>query len=172
MMSLLQDLARDYQSAVVDFGQVLLASGILVTIAWGLKRWLLPDRAGPSRKPRQPRAREARLGWVKPKAKGFEVPVRTVATDVSSGPTAMRPMSPETHLQRAAASLGSKIAHGERARELHDRAFVRLESVDYAFQRLLLDITPFVSLIPEPDVTHPAPPMINIPQRHTVRLAA
>ena len=164
MMSLLQDLARDYQSAVVDFGQVLLASGILVTIAWGLKRWLLPNRAVPSRK--------ARLGWVKPKAKVFEVPVRTIATDVSSGPTAMRPMSPETHLQRAAASLGSKIAHGERARELHDRAFVRLESVDYAFQRLLLDITPFVSLIPEPDVTHPAPPMTSVPQQHTVRLAA
>lgn len=173
MISLLQEFARDHQSALVDFGQVFLASAILVAIAGWAKWRLLPNRANSiARKPRQPKARQNRSVLVKRQAANFEVPVATIAKNVPSGPPVMRPMSPEMHLQRAVSCLGSKIAHGERAQDLHGRAFVRLESVDYAFQRLLLDITPFVSLNSKGDVPLPAPPMIDTPEQHTVRLAA
>lgn len=171
MMSLLQELARDYQTAVVGFGQVFLASGVLVAIAWWLKSRLMPGQAEPTaRKPRQPKSRQARTDVFKPKAQSFATPLPTIVT-TNASPERL-PMSAETHWQRAAEPLRLMIGHGERARDLHDQAFVRLESADYAYQRLLLDLAPFISLSPEPEATHPAPPVISTPQEHTVRLAA
>ncbi len=172
MTSLLQDLAREYQAALVGFGQVFLASAGFVAIACLLKWCLLPKQKAPIvRKPRQRKARGMGTELAKANAERSSALAQSHSTAMTSDIAVSRPMPPEAHCQRAVAPVRRVIACGERARELHDRAFVRLEAADYAFQRLLLEIAPFTAPIREPEVHQPTLPIV-ISQEHAVRLAA
>lgn len=171
-MSLLHDLARDYQPALVGFGQVFLASGILVALGYGLRARLL-RRWGTStaRRPRRPRLlRRERRRQAKRRPAYFEAVTASEANadQVAAGP---EPATRETHSQRIAAHIRATIARGERTVELHNRALVRLESADYALQRLVLDLAHLISVPQKPDGAYPAVP-IGIAPQHATRLAA
>lgn len=186
-MSVIQDFARDYLGAVIGFGQVFLASGILVAVAYGLKSRLLPERPEPiarkpkNRKPRRQKpatkakTRSTAAPAADPKPKTEPEPVRFIPAstpEASASPPSISPALLDTHWQRAIEALHLSIERAEKARELHERALVRLDSADYAFQRMLIDLVDVISP-PQQQTTSPAqPPASKIPERPTRRLAA
>ena len=173
MMSLLHDLARDYQAALVGFWQVFAASAILVAICYWLKLRLMRKLGWQSagRPKRQTSARRVRS----------RATTRTVAPPkpVSPDPVVLQPpsvapmrISPETHSERAAALVRQVVDRSERACDLHQRSLVRLESADYAFQRLLLEVAEIIAF---PQVQEPGslpPPAEQILPEQVRRLAA
>ena len=174
MISLIYDLARDYQAALVGFGQVFVASGVLVALGYWLKARLHPksNRPSPSR-PRRTRfsTRTTRTS-AKPRPAYFEVSTATVRDQGTSEPVPRNiPTSLAIHSQRVAAHMRLTMARADRALELHNRALIRLESADYALQRLVLDLAYLISVPEQPESTRPAMPTGTAPE-HAVRLAA
>lgn len=161
MMSLLYDLARDYQAALVGFGQAFVVSGLLVAFGYWLKARLLRGwgTAAIDGRRRQRVAKKATQTHARPRPAYFEPlqPAEPVLDHDVPGPEA--PTSLEVHSQRIAAHVRTTIARGERARDLHNRALVRLESADYALQRLVLELAHLISVSQEPE---PAPQAIVI----------
>lgn len=173
-MSLLHDLAREYQAALVGFGQVFLVSGMLVALGYWMKASLMRKLGRPTAS--KPKRRQSSARKVPPKT---AAPKAISQQPASGEPAALHPapaeivrVSPELHSQRAAAPVRQVFARGELARDLHQRALIRLESADYAFQRLLLDIAEVISLpqTQEPGDFSP-PPAPAVPEQ-VRRLAA
>lgn len=92
-----------------------------------------------------------------------------IADPVAPGPES--PTSLEVHSQRIAAHVRETIARGERALDLHNRALVRLESADYALQRLVLDLAHLISVPQKPEPVSPVVVIGPAPAQAT-RLAA
>ncbi len=155
MTSVLQDLVREYQAAMIGFGQVFLISGILVAIAYGLKARLMPQKArlatGKSFKAK------TRTSPAKPSRslKSERQPAPPEPKVATSDCKAEAPMSPEAHWERAIAPIRLGVARSERARELHDRAAIRLDSADYAFRQLLVELAEVLGPVDEPELSQP-----------------
>lgn len=174
MMSLLYDLARDHQAALVGFGQVFVASGVLVALGYWLKARLLRKRkrsklSRPRRSWLMARAPRRSAKWKPAYFETSTALVRHQGTSEADHPNI--PTSLAIHSQRVAAHMRLTIARADRALELHNRALVRLESADYALQRLVLDLAYLISVPEKPESTRPAMPTGTAPE-HAVRLAA
>lgn len=165
MISLAYDLVSDHQSELLGFGQVFLASGILVAFGYWMKARLL-RRWGisPSRRSRPTRPARQKQKSTTKRSAYFE-PAR-----LAEPPVAVEPESPQSHSERIAALVRMTIARGERAAELHERALTRLESADYALQRLVMELAHLISVPQKPVPADPVS-MISAPG-HMTRLAA
>lgn len=168
MISLAYDLVSDHQSELLGFGQVFLASGILVAFGYWMKarllrRWgISPSRRSrPTRPVRQKQKSTAKRSAYFELARVAEPPADAVAVE---------PESPQSHSERIAALVRMTIARGERAAELHERALTRLESADYALQRLVMELAHLISVPQKPVPADPVS-MISAPG-HMTRLAA
>jgi len=173
-MSLLYDFARDYQAALVGFGQVFAASALLVGIFYWLKMRLMKKLGWQSRsRPKRQSARRVRskaAGRIGSKAAAKATRPSKAAPQEFLAPSASQwvppRISPEAHSQRAAALIHEVVARGERARELHQRSLVRLEAADYAFQRLLLEVAEVINLPQAQEVgDSPRPAELILPEQ-------
>lgn len=176
MISLLHDLARDHLAALVGFGQVFLASGVLVAFGYWLKARLLRRWGTAAARRPQPRrlARKVPATQARRRPIYFEPsrPAEPKADRVAAEPDEPEaPISLEAHSERIAAHVRQTIARGERALDLHNRALVRLESADYALQRLALELAHLISVPQKLEPAHPAVFVGPAPE-HATRLAA
>lgn len=177
-MSLFHEFVGAYWgTTLIGFGQVFLVSGFAVAMAYWLKARLMPKRTKPiARKRSRLRARLPQRPTVsKVSARSMDaghfVPVAPAEhASSTSAPGSML----DVHWQRAVEPLQDSIARGERANELHGRALVRLDSADYALQRLLLDLADVIPSLRQPVETAAAQPTGDV-QEHAPaarRLAA
>lgn len=67
------------------------------------------------------------------------------ASPASAAEVMVARISAERHLERAIAPMQSSVARGYRARELHQRASVRLGAADYAFDRMLEELSAVIA---------------------------
>ena len=178
MSSFLYDLVRDHQSELIGFGQAFLISGILVGLGYWIKARLLGRSGAPaanrsrSSKPakrKQQGSAKRRPTYVEASTAVEAVPAAEVSEDATSiVPT--QPLSLEAHSQLVTEHMRMTIARGERIVALHSRARIRLESADYAFQRLVMDLAHLISVPKKPELIYPVP--IGNALKHATRLAA
>ncbi|MFO7297028.1 MAG: hypothetical protein DIU57_001255 [Pseudomonadota bacterium] len=176
MSSFLYDLARAHQTELIGFGQAFLVSALIVGLGYWLKARLLRGWGAPAAK----RLRSSKPATRKQRSSANRRPIPVEATPVVEAPTAAepveatpippaQPLSLEAHSQRVAEHMRRTIARGERIVALHNRARIRLESADYAFQRLVMDLAHLVSVPKKPE---PVFSVIGIDLKHPTKLAA
>lgn len=179
MMSLLQELLGDHLEAVIGFGQVFLASGMVVAVGYWARVRLF---GSPPPKPKRRRAQKNERSS-KRLPKPDQKPSASIAADVVQLPAAPEPLtvapklaagwanSLEFHSQRVATFVRQAAARGEAANELHERARVRLEAADYTFQRLVLDLASIISVPQKPETVMLEEVVASVPE-HRLSLAA
>lgn len=170
-MSLFHDFAREFGGTLIGFGQVFLGSAIVVAIAYGLKARLLGNK--PKTRARRSQQRKARQSGAAPGAKRSAATPRGSADPVQLAPATSNELTSNTapnasmldvHWERAIEPLRISIARTERANELHKRALVRLDSADYALQRLIDELADVIPRIQEAVPTAVAEPAGNVPE--------
>ncbi|MCL4766769.1 MAG: hypothetical protein KJZ80_11085 [Hyphomicrobiaceae bacterium] len=150
----------------IGFVQVFAASGALVCFAYWLKSRVMPDTPGRvARRSRQRTRLVSRRQRPQARPAYFEAPLAAL-------PAAALPIPAEAHSERAAEPVRLTIARGERAQELHSRAAVRLESAEYAFRRLLEDLSHVMPLPQRLESCEDAPLAGGNTHRLATRLAA
>ena len=142
-MSDLLIFTQDHAATAIAFLQVFAGVGFVVLIGYGMKSYFFPSEhiqripLPPSRPRRKMESRALR-----------RQPLPRIAPQQKSEaqPAVHLPMPSELHWQRAVAPVHATIAHGRRARELHQNALTRLDAADYAFGRLLDELKSVVTL--------------------------
>ena len=144
-MSDLLIFTQDHAATAIAFLQVFAGVGFVVLIGYGIKSYFFPSE--PIQRmplpPARPRRKiESRLLRRQPIPR---IAPQQQKPDAQQ-PVIRLPMPAELHWQRAVAPVHATIAHGRRARELHQHALTRLDAADYAFGRLLDELKSVVSL--------------------------
>ena len=128
---------------VASFLQVFLAVALVVAVIYAVRALLRPaDQVRSVAKPVVRKSPPVR----RQVAKQAE-PQRPVG--VPSSVEQERPllrMPGEAHWQRAIAPMQSSVTRSHRARELHQRASIRLSAADYAFDRMLEELSAVIVL--------------------------
>jgi hypothetical protein len=129
---------------VTSFLQVFLAVALVVAVIYAGRALLRP--ANPVRSVTMPVARKSPPVRSRQATNQAE-PQQPVATPSDPEPERIVLKMPgEAHWQRAIAPMQSSITRGHRARELHQRASIRLSAADYAFDRMLEELSAVIVL--------------------------
>ena len=135
-----QPLIQDFSD---NFLNVFLGVAVFVAFAYAVKALIMPSRPARqpvARKPKPTRVKRTKL------ARASQSPAPITQADVSAELLPLIAMPDEMQWQRAIAPVHSTIAHGRRAKELHQSAMTRLDAADYALQRLMDELAGVIAL--------------------------
>jgi len=142
MISDFQGFVQDHD--VASFLQVFVGVGIIIALIYAVRALLRPASVVRSSGPavfRGPTVTRSRA--VKPTR---PLQGQTNPKDLDGPRLALLMLPAEMHWQRAIAPMQSSIARGKRARDFHERAAMRLDAADYAFDRMLEELSSVLTL--------------------------
>ena len=129
---------------VTSFLQVFLAVALVMAVIYAGRALLRP--ANPVRSVAMPIPRKSPPVRSRQATNRAE-PHQSIATPLTAEPERITLKMPgEIHWQRAIAPMQSSVTRGHRARELHQRASIRLSAADYAFDRMLEELSAVIVL--------------------------